>query len=399
MIAVSCRRMAVFSAVVCLAGLGSSAHADWTACQSKPSRACLLQEALGGGGAPLAGKDRLDVLIQGNATSQPGFVTAADIDEALRQAKSNNIGQAFPYAVFAIRGLVAANQKQQAMDLVAGFHGAILNLAFAELTRTLAKAGDVDTSAALLDRIAPTLDQSARGYLGHIRISESVKTLASAGKIDDALPLMMSVQTEYPESDVAEMQMAIAQAYVTRGDAKTARRYFDLAGQALEKGQQYTLGAGAEQQRFTAVALSALRGDTDAVKAGLQKLQVPATNGLSAYMRGQAYQRIVTSLLQAKQYPLALEIAKSLSGYDRDAALLQVITQNASDGRIDDAQAVLSLFGEKTDPKTRAAAIRPIAVAMAKAGKPAPAVGLAAQASDPAIRQGTLLAIALAMPQ
>ena len=99
MIAVSCRRMAVFSAVVCLAGLGSSAHADWTACQSKPSRACLLQEALGSGGAPLAGKDRLDVLIQGNATSQPGFVTAADIDEALRQAKSNIIGKAYPYAV------------------------------------------------------------------------------------------------------------------------------------------------------------------------------------------------------------------------------------------------------------------------------------------------------------
>jgi hypothetical protein len=215
------RRRLALVAAVCLAG--SAANADWTACQRHPTRACLLEEALRGDGAPLAGKDRLDILILAGAIAHPEYATAADLDEAVRQAQSTPTG--YNYANLAVQGLVAENRQQQAADLVASLHGPIQHLAIHWLARALAKAGDFDAIAALFDRMAPILDSSARYDLKHIRVVESVKAAADAGKVEDALLIMMSIQAEYPpfpDLEVADMQTVVAQAYVGRGDIKKA---------------------------------------------------------------------------------------------------------------------------------------------------------------------------------
>jgi hypothetical protein len=387
--------------VLCLIGWGSTAHADWSACQRKPTRACLLEEALRGEGGPLTGKDRLDVVMRAGGTNHAEYASAADLDEAQRQAKATKYG--LNYAYFAIRGLVAANQKQQAVDFVASFTGSFRGAAFLELTRALAKAGDVDTAAALLDRMAPTFDVSERTFLGQMRVVESVKALAEAGKIDAALPLMISAPPDVPGIYVAEMEMAVAQAYVERGDAGTARRYFDLAGQAVQKASLYAGGSSAESLRVASVSLAALRGDTEAVRTGLQKLESPAerppADRLSDYARAQGYQRVAASLLKAKQFPIALEVARSAPGFARDSSLASTAVAAAAAGKIDDARAAVASFGEKVDPNLRAIAVSNIAVALVKAGKVAPAIAMAEQGGDPVSRKAILFAIAQAMPQ
>ena len=400
MIAVKCRRLALLAVVFCCADWGSTAHADWIACESKPTRSCLLEEALRGDGAPLAGKDRLDVLIQADAINHIEYATAADIEEAQRQAKPTPI--ALRYGMLAIRGLIAANQKQQAADLVGSFRGPFQDLAFADLARTLAKAGDVDTAAALLDRMAPTLDPTTRIHFEHVRVVESIKALAEAGKIEDALLLMIPLPADFREREVAEMQTAVAQAYARRGDAKTAQRLFDLAAQTVEKARVYTLGSEAELLQFASLTVSAFRGDAEAVRAGLRQMQSQAggqaPDRYTSYERSQGYQRLVYSLLQAKQFPLALELAKSAPDSVRNMALILVSSVNASNGRIDDALSVLALVGDKMDPTMRAGPVRNVAVALVKSGKLAAAVEMAAQVSDPMGRRTILFAIAQTLP-
>jgi hypothetical protein len=394
-----CRRLAVLAAVFCLAGWGTTAHADWAACQRKPTRACLLEEALRGDGAPLAGKDRLDVLILADAAGHPEYATAADIDEAVQQGKVSQSG--FNYLNLAIRGLVAANQKQQAVDLVASLPSrASQYYAFVQLTRALAKAGDLDTAAALLDRLAPTLDASARGLFGHVRVIESVRLLAEAGRIDDALLVIVLAQSgSLLDVDVPEMLMMVAQAYASRGDTVRTRQILDRIGPMLEKAQRYAIGINAEAIRWEFISRSALRGDAAAVRTALQELPPESTDRLAANLRNQGYQQVVAALLKTKQFPLALEVARSSPASARDQALLMINTENAANGRIDDARAVMALFSEKMDPKTRAIAVRNVAVAMVKAGKLAAAVEMAAQASDPVGRKAVLFAIAQALPQ
>jgi hypothetical protein len=394
-IAVGCQRSAVLAAVLCLTLWASTAQADWKACQSKPTRGCVLEEALRGDSGPLAGKDRLDVLMQAGVFNHIEYAGAADIDEAARQAKTAQGGR---YALVAVRALVAANQKQQAVDLVASISDPLLTAAFAELTRALAKAGDVDTAAALLDRMAPKLDASARARLGQMRIVESVKGLAEAGKTDDALPIVISVPPDFPGQDLAEMEMAVAQAYADRGDAGTARRYFDLAARALEKARLSAYGSNAELLRFTSISLAALRGDTEAVRTALQQLQSPGEDR-DVYARTLGFQRVVIWLVKAKQLPLALEFAKSAPGFARNSGLAMVAVANASNGRIDDARAALALLGDKSDPVVRAVAVSNIAAALVKAGKLAPAIEMAGQVGDPVSRRAVLFAIAQAMPQ
>src|SRR5262245_21514111 len=97
-------RLLVLAAATCWIGCASTADGDWAACQRKPTRACLLEEALSRDGAPLAGKDRLDVLMLGGAILHPEYATAADIDEAVRLAKAPG---GLNYANLAIQGLVA----------------------------------------------------------------------------------------------------------------------------------------------------------------------------------------------------------------------------------------------------------------------------------------------------
>jgi tetratricopeptide (TPR) repeat protein len=400
-ITVKCRRLAVLAVVFCCAGWESTAHADWVACQNNPTRSCLLEEALRGDGAPLAGKDRLDVLIGAGATNHLEYATAADIAEAQRQAAPTPNG--FQYGILAIRGLVAANQKQQAADLVGSFSGLIQRLAFTEFARALAKAGDVDTAAALLDRMAPALDPSARADLDHTRLLESIKALAEAGKTEDALLLMTTLPPGFPERDVAEMQMAVAQAYARRGDARLAARCFDLAAQTLERALSHAYPSEVEMLQSRSIAVSALRGDTAAVRAGLQRMQSkaesPAADRLSNVIHGRSYQLVVYSLLQAKQFPFAFELAKSAPATVRDNALAMVSVENAANGRIDDARSALTLLEETMDPEIRAATVRAVAVAMAKSGMLVPAVEMAAQVSDLTSRKGTLFAIAQLLPQ
>jgi hypothetical protein len=400
-IAVDRQRSAVLCVVSCLVLWASTAQADWKACQSKPTRGCVLEEALRGEGGPLAGKDRLDVVVRAGAYRHVEYAGAADIDEALRQAKSAPNG--YTYASIAIHGLVAANQKQQAVDFVASYRGPLLNAIFIELTRSLAKAGDVDTAAALLDRIAPTLDAATRTRLGQTRAIESVKALAEAGKTDDALPAMISVLADVPVSDLAEMEMAVGAAYAERGGTAIAQRYFDLAGRALEKAGLSAYGSGAESLRFASISLAALRGDTEAVRTALQPLQLPAEGAaadrLVVFQRAQGFQRVVSALLKAKQFAFALEVAKSAPGYARDSGLAAVAVVAASNGRIDDARAALGSFGDKADPNLRGMSASNLAAALVKAGKLAPAIEMAEKVGDPVSRKAVLFAIAQAMPQ
>jgi hypothetical protein len=387
----------VVAAATCWIGWVSSAHADWAACQRKPTRACLLEEALHGDGGPLAGKDRLDVLIQGGAIAHPEYATAADVDEAMRLATTP---AGYNYASLAIQALVAANRTQQAADLVASLppQGVSLNLGFSQLVRALAKAGDFETAPALLDRIAPTLAPAMRGMLDHARLVQSVRMLAELGRTEDALLVMMT-QKDSSGLDVAEMWMTVAQAYLGRGETARARRVLDAAGQILGKEQPYALGANAEINRWSSTCLSALRGDAEAVRTALQQLGPEPTDQLMARYRREGHQRLIVSLLKTKQFPLALEVAKAAPDAVRDQELLQVNAENALDGRIDDARAVMTLFTEKTGPAYRALGVRNVALALLKAGKAAEAVEMAAQVSDLTQRRGMLFAMAQALPQ
>ena len=59
------------------------------------------------------------------------------------------------------------------------------------------------------------------------------------------------------------------------------------------------------------MCLSALRGDAQAVRTALQQLGPEPIDRLAAGQRTQGYQRLIASLLKTKQFPLALEIAKT----------------------------------------------------------------------------------------
>jgi hypothetical protein len=59
------------------------------------------------------------------------------------------------YARLAIQGLVTANQKQQAIDLVASFEGGLQAISINEIVRDLVNAGDLETALALPDRMHP----------------------------------------------------------------------------------------------------------------------------------------------------------------------------------------------------------------------------------------------------
>jgi hypothetical protein len=394
----NCRRVAL-AALVCLAGLGSIARADWASCQRQPTRACLVEEAMRGDAGPLAGKERLDVLMRAGAAAQIEYLTAADIDEALRQGKPTPTE--YGYASLAIRALVAANRKQEAVDLVATFRRPFLGAAFAELTSALAKVGDFDTASALAERIGPTLEASARYDVGDRRFIQAVWSAADVGKIEDALVMMMAFKAEsplYAERSVADMEMAIAAAYARRGDAKNAQRWFDLAGQNLEKVRRNN-PAAAVSVRFAEIALSALRGDLEAVRSGLAQLPPAPADRLAASQHAQGYQLIVSSLLKAKQLALALEVAKSAPAAFRDQMLFAVNAEAAAEGRIDDARAVVALFSEQAAPRTRAAAVRNIAVATAKVGKIPEAIAMATQVGDATDRRAILFAIAQTLPR
>jgi hypothetical protein len=127
---------------------------------------------------------------------------------------------------------------------------------------------------------------------------------------------------------------------------------------------------------------------------------VPAADRVGAEFRMLGYRRVAMALLQVKQFPLALEVAKSMPGsaVDRDGPLAAIALANAANGRIDDARALLSSFGDKTDPKIRASVVGGLAAALAKAGDVPSALQTAARIGDPTSRKATLFAIAQTLP-
>jgi tetratricopeptide (TPR) repeat protein len=390
------RRVAL-AVVACWIGWGSIAHADLASCQKKPTRACLLEEALRSDSAPLAGKERLDVLLEGEAINHLDSVTPADIEEAERQAKSNRSVTAYFY--LAVRALVAAHREKQAFDLVMSLGDVMRQAGFSVLTRDLVKAGEVDQVFVYGRQVTPPLDP--KGVFVTL-----VQTLAEMGKIEEALAVIVTLPGSISELNMTDMLTAVGQAYVKRGDTRTAQGFFDKAKATLEAGlgQPNAVGSTATQLRFALISVQALRGDTEGVKTALQQLPKPAdakAEPLAEIYRTQGYQRVVYALVQAKQYQPALDLAKSMpvSDKDRGFTFANVARMNASNGRINDARAALSLMGDKTDPKLRASIAVSIAVALVKAGDPASAVETAAQVSDPTSRKAALFAVAQELPQ
>src|SRR5262249_18284407 len=150
-------------------------------------RECLLQEAFRGDSGPLTGKDRLDVLIQGGVLSHPEWATASDVVEAQRLARSTPNITGLYYALLAIQGLIASNQKQQAVDLVASLSGAVQTASITETVRGLIKANDLQLALALPDRMQPPLDAKQKPSVLREVVLAAVKALAETGKTDGAL--------------------------------------------------------------------------------------------------------------------------------------------------------------------------------------------------------------------
>ena len=326
---INCRSVTALAVLFFWATVGSSmADADWAACQSKPTRSCVIEEALRGDSGPLTGKDRLDVLIEAGAPNHLEYATAADIKEAQRLAKEPSGTR---YLYLAIRGLVAANQVQEAFNLVVSSSDASMRtLAFVDLTRALVKAGQHDRFLALFAQtvaMTPPIDPNHT-------VAEFVRALADTGKIEEAVATISDVQRDsHGLSDIsaADMLMAVAKAYAKRGDTKRANQFFDKARAAIQTGLQKPPAGGFHQYdpitlRFLGISLSALRGDTAAVKTALQQLppdsSTPADR-VPAVLRMQGQTQVVLALLQKKQFELAIEVAKSItnSSFDRDRAL------------------------------------------------------------------------------
>jgi len=153
--------------------------------------------------------------------------------------------------------------------------------------------------------------------------------------------------------------------------------------------------------RFRGISLSAPRGDTAAVKTALQQLPPDSsTDRVHAVTRMQGLMQLVLSLLQKKQFELAIDVAKSItySSQDRDRALAFVALQYATDGRIDDARAMISSLGDETNSKIWAPVRAALAVALAKARNISSALQATEQLGDPTSRRAALFLIAQTLP-
>ena len=210
--------------------LGSTAWADWASCQNKPTPDCLLEEAFRGNSGPLTGKDRIDVMIAGGVLAHLDWADAADIAEAQRLAQSSTDVTGHNYVMLAVPWLIAHNQKQQAIDLVASLKNGRQSISINELVKDLVKAGDVETALALPDRMQPPPDPTALPQIRTGVVVTAIKALAEAGQIDQAL--MLIVDQRYLRAEtIADLQTSIGQAFAKRGDAKLAESAYDQAQQ------------------------------------------------------------------------------------------------------------------------------------------------------------------------
>jgi hypothetical protein len=382
--------------IACWTAGRSPADADWVSCQNKPTRDCLLEEAFRGDSGPLTGKDRLEIMIAGGAVTHPDWVTAADVAEAERLVQSARevTGLNLFYAYIAIHGLVAANQKQQAIDLVDSLSGTLQELSINELVRDLVKAGDLQTALALPNQIQLPGDPNIRVGI----IASAVKALAEIDKPDQALTLIAD-QIYLPEAATADMQTAVGQAYAKRGDAKLAQDIFDQAARNVEAARRYN--ALDMRVRFAAIRILALRGQVDAVNAAVQqeRSSTDATSSNTDYHRSQGQQLVVRALLEAKLPEAALNLAKSLTpDATKQGALGFVAFWYASNDRLADAREVYSSMNSTQETSWRAQVVRNIAMFSAKAGGVASALRLADEFRNPTNRRGALFAIAHMWP-
>jgi tetratricopeptide (TPR) repeat protein len=375
---VTVNRGLVAAAMLCfLTTWSSTADADWVACQGKPTRACLLEEALRGDNGPLAGKDRLDVLCLTDFRNHPEYLTAADVDEAKRQVTSQPVSPTAPrllYFALAATGLVAANRVQEAFDLISSLEVGMRTSAVNEVTGALIKADELDE--------VPIF---GRRMLADPRsvFDTAVKLLADKGKIEQALAFMALNPAVLP--DEKEMFEAVGVAYAVRGDAKMAARFYDKAQSILEAQQPSAVQDDvAMELRLVRISLQALRGDTDGAKAALKELP-PVSDKPSDRVemnRYVGYQKLIVFLLRTSRFEIALDVVKSAPERFRAYHLAAVARWDAEHGRLDDAHAIPSLMGDKVDPRLRGAVLRALAIATAKSGDITSAVALASQTSD-----------------
>jgi tetratricopeptide (TPR) repeat protein len=400
--------MFVLAVIISGVGWGSTAEADWAACQTKPTRVCLMEEALRGDGGPLTGKERLDVLVQGGALSHSEIITPADTAEAQRLAGATpNLSNLY-YASLAVHGLIATNQKQQAINLVASLAApgqtvslsALQNWAFREVVTELVKAGDVETALAVPDKIQP-LGPKVVPELHQTGFLAVVNALAGADKVDQAL-MLMAGQKYLNEISIANPQTAIGQAYLKRGDSKLAQSAFDQASKNQEAGMRYSVGSSV-QVRFISIKLLALQGKVDEVNAALAQLRsdnAASSNRSTEYEMGQGYQGVVAALLEAKKPDAALSIAKAATpDTAKETSLAQIAIWYATNGRPADARNVLASMTSAPDSGARLAVVRNLAIAAAKQGDAAAALKSADEVHNLPSRRGVLFAVALALPQ
>ncbi len=404
------RSLFAIAAVTFWIGGGLAAKADWATCQAKPTRACLLEEALRGDSGPLTGKERLDVLIQGGALSHSDVITAADTAEAQRLVQSTPTLTSLYYAYLAVHGLVAAGQKQQAINLVASFAApgqtvtlsALQSVTLRDVVTELVKADDVETALAAPDKIQPPLDPKIGPELRQTALLATINALAGADKIDHAL-MLIAGQQHLNEISIATLQTAIGQAYLKRGDSKLAQAAFDQATKNQQLGMRYASGSSI-QARFISIKLLALQGKVDEVNAALDQLRssdnAAGGNRSNQYELGQGYQGVVAALLEAKKPEAALPIAKAaMPDYSKETSLAQIAIWYATNGRPADARNVLASMTGAPDSNPRLAVARNLAVAAAKQGDTASAMRSVEEIHNPTSRRGVLFAIALALPQ
>ena len=381
------------AATGCWMAWGSTASADWASCQAAPTRNCLLDEALRGDKGRLAGKDRIDFLVQTNYRNHPEYLTAADIDEAKQQAtdQAGTPTARYNYFLLATTGLLATKRVQEAFDLVSVLDVGWRINAVNQMTIALINADQLDD----VPVFGRSMLADPRGIF-----DTAVQTLAGKDKIEQALALMELNPVDRP--DQKEMLVAIGAAYAVRGDPKMAARFYDKAQSELERQKS---GAAIQDDtaielRFDRMVLQALRGDFDGVKAALKELPPVSDKAVDRIeiQRNLGYHKLVSFLLRVNHPEIAADIARSAPERYRVSNLLIVGFWDTLHDRLDDANAILRSLGDNVDPKLRGAMLRLVAVAEAKSGKVASAVALASEASDPVWRRIILFEVAQTLP-
>lgn len=369
----------------------SAAQADWAGCQHKPTRSCLLEEAMRGDGGPIAGKDRLDVLMLTDVVHHPEYLAATDIDEAMRQVTSqpgSRLASVSYYFNLAATGLIGTNRTAEAFDLMPSLDVGIRTNAVNYLTTALVNADKLD-EVPIFGR--PMLADAGSVY------QEAAKVSADNGKIELALVFMSLSPWGMPNT---EMLMTIGAAYAKRGDPKMAARFYDRAQWLLHDGGGSVMPDRAMTIRFEQMYLLALRGDMDGVKAKLKELP-PVSEGQSnatKMNRNAGYYKLINWLLRLEHPEVAVDVAQTSPEQLRTYNLLTVAFWDAEHGRLGDARVVWRLAEDKANPKMRGAFFRRLAVAIAKSGDVTSAIALAAETSDPNWHRAILFEIAQTLP-